>query len=100
MTNNAEKFVKDVLGFMDETNLAVVSVGCYAKPIRRFIIFAKDPKHLEKIVKNFEKNKVSIKSLKFDHLKHPHVVFEEVNKQRFTRKKLAPAMREACKIDK
>ena len=40
MTKQAEKFTADCLGFLQDGKLAALSVGCYAKTIRRFIIFA------------------------------------------------------------
>ena len=54
MTKNSEKFIKDCKGFMDETNTDIVSVGCYAKKRRKFIVFAKDTKHLDIIKASFK----------------------------------------------
>ena len=40
MTKNAEKFVTDVTGYMEDTGVQVISIGCYAVKLRRFILFA------------------------------------------------------------
>ena len=54
MCKNTEKFIKDVTDFMDETDTDIVSVGCYAKKIRTFVVFAKDSSHLDKIKASFK----------------------------------------------
>ena len=80
--------------------MAAVSVGCYAKSIRRLIVFATRKSDLAQIRKSFGEQQICVAMLDIiedPNINHPHVIFaEKKGAPRFTRKKFAPCMRIAC----
>jgi len=75
-------------------------MGCYDDSnTRKFIIFSKNTKLLAKIQKSFATTKQDVACQPLKQLKAEHLCFSEIaGHPRYTRKKLAPAMREAMSI--